>query len=139
MFQADLHLFNIISTVLSPVLIFFPHMKPFISCSYLKATLKIIAQPILSTKSLFSSWISKLVIFYRINYFLFLFIILEVGLQITVLSDTSIIMQAIADIGKEEGLKGYWKGNLPQVLDILYHAYYGSCMVYLVALADYSS
>jgi hypothetical protein len=24
----------------------------------------------------------------------------------------------MAEIGKEEGLKGYWKGNLPQVLDI---------------------
>ena len=37
------------------------------------------------------------------------------------LSDTSAIMQAMADIGKKDGLKGYWKGNLPQVLDVPYH------------------
>ncbi|CAO2203133.1 unnamed protein product [Urochloa humidicola] len=28
-------------------------------------------------------------------------------------------LEAIADIGKEEGLKGYWKGNLPQVIRII--------------------
>ncbi|KAL6850499.1 hypothetical protein ACP4OV_021126 [Aristida adscensionis] len=28
-------------------------------------------------------------------------------------------LEAIADIGKEDGLKGYWKGNLPQVIRIL--------------------
>lgn len=26
------------------------------------------------------------------------------------------ILQAITLIAKEEGMKGYWKGNLPQVL-----------------------
>ena len=36
-------------------------------------------------------------------------------------SDTSAIMQAMADIGKKDGLKGYWKGNLPQVLDVPNH------------------
>ena len=35
-------------------------------------------------------------------------------------SDTSAIMQAMADIAKE-GLKGYRKGNLPQVLVVPYH------------------
>jgi hypothetical protein len=35
------------------------------------------------------------------------------------LSDTFSVVQAMAEIGKEEGLKGYWKGNLPQVLDII--------------------
>uniref|UniRef100_A0A0D9UZD1 Uncharacterized protein n=1 Tax=Leersia perrieri TaxID=77586 RepID=A0A0D9UZD1_9ORYZ len=28
-------------------------------------------------------------------------------------------LEAIAEIGKEEGLKGYWKGNLPQVIRIV--------------------
>ncbi|KAL5227603.1 hypothetical protein ABZP36_015868 [Zizania latifolia] len=28
-------------------------------------------------------------------------------------------LEAIADIGKKEGLKGYWKGNLPQVIRIV--------------------
>lgn len=27
--------------------------------------------------------------------------------------------QAITLIGKEEGMKGYWKGNLPQVIRVL--------------------
>jgi len=30
----------------------------------------------------------------------------------------------MAEIGKEEGIKGYWKGNLPQVLDITHLANY---------------
>jgi hypothetical protein len=33
-------------------------------------------------------------------------------------------MQAMADIGKKDGLKGYWKGNLPQVLDVPYHPWF---------------
>ncbi|VAH59999.1 unnamed protein product [Triticum turgidum subsp. durum] len=28
-------------------------------------------------------------------------------------------VQAMAEIGKEEGIKGYWKGNLPQVIRII--------------------
>lgn len=47
-------------------------------------------------------------------------------------------MQAIAEIGKEEGLKGYWKGNRPQVLDIPHHADCGSCMVYFILLVLFS-
>ena len=31
---------------------------------------------------------------------------------------TSYKLQAIAVIGKEEGIQGYWKGNLPQVCTI---------------------
>lgn len=34
--------------------------------------------------------------------------------------ETFFTFQAITLIGKEEGLKGYWKGNLPQVLHISY-------------------
>lgn len=37
------------------------------------------------------------------------------------LRPTWILLQAISMISKEEGIKGYWKGNLPQVPSIFKH------------------
>ncbi|TYI76087.1 hypothetical protein E1A91_D06G052400v1 [Gossypium mustelinum] len=30
-----------------------------------------------------------------------------------------IILQALVSIGKDDGIKGYWKGNLPQVIRVV--------------------
>lgn len=42
------------------------------------------------------------------------------------------MLQAMALIGKEEGIKGYWKGNLPQVLLILQFLDYSQSLVHFL-------